>query len=107
MIEVTRNRSNVRRHWKDNSIDSAALLEYQERSNTKGQQTVPVFVISAVESQYSKYSLRYSSNWRFASAKSIGWVTSGSLIWVSPDNVRFLLMLSAPSEERIFRYSWF
>lgn len=104
MIEATRNRSNIRRHWKDNSIDSAASPEYQEPSNTEGQQIVPVFVISAVESQYSKYSLRYLSSWCFASAislPSIGW---RNLVRVSPDNVRFLLMLCAPSEDKILRY---
>jgi hypothetical protein len=50
--------------------------------------------------------LRYSNSWRFASAislPSIGWIAAGSLVRVSPDNLRFLLMLSAPSEDKIFR----
>jgi hypothetical protein len=48
--------------------------------------------------------LRYSSSWRFVSAISLLSIAAGSLVRVSPDNVRFLLMLSAPSEDKIFRY---
>ena len=105
-MKATRNRSNVTRHWKDNSIDSAASLECQETSKTEGQQIVSVFVISAVESN-TQYSLRSSSRWRFVSAislPSIGWIAARIVVRVSPDNVRFLLMLSALSEDEIFRH---